>query len=240
MGIFASRRTSNKANIVLVHGFWADGSGWSKVIPMLQAQGHFVIAEQNAATSLADDVATTRQILAELEGPTVLVGHSYGGFVISEAANDAPGVVGLVYISAFVLDEGETLFSSGAQFPPLEVFQHLLISARGFAWIDPDFFPQNFTNDLDPAQARILAAAQVPPNASIFNTTAGRPAWKSLPSWSLFGSEDRMIHPDQHRWMAKRSKATAREISASHVPFLSHPDEVAQIILEAANEAVPA
>ena len=210
------------------------------MIPTLQAQGHFVIAEQNAVTSLADDVATTRQILAELEGPTILVGHSYGGFIISEAANDAPGVAGLVYISAFILDEGETLLSSGAQFPPLEVFQHLLISAHGFAWIDPDVFPQNFANDLDPAQARILATAQVPPNASILNTVAGRPAWKSLPSWSLFGSEDRMIHPDQHRWMAKRSKATAREISASHVPFLSHPDEVAQIILEAANGAVTA
>src|SRR6266480_703102 len=207
MGIFASKRTTNKANIVLVHGFWADGSGWSKVIPTLQAQGHFVIAEQHGLTSLA---------------------------------TDAPGVVGLVYISAFILDEGETLLGSGAQFPPLEVFQHLLVSAQGLAWIDPDFFPQNFANDLDPAQARILAAAQVPPNASIFETKAGRPAWKSLPSWSLFGSEDRMIHPEQHRWMAQRSKATAREISASHVPFLSHPDEVAHIILQAANEAVPA
>ena len=101
-----------------------------------------MIAEQNAATFLADDVATTRQILAELEGPTLLVGHSYGGFVISEAANDAPGVVGLVYISAFILDEGETLLGSGAQFPPLEVFQHLLVSAQGLAWIDPDFFPR--------------------------------------------------------------------------------------------------
>jgi pimeloyl-ACP methyl ester carboxylesterase len=240
MGIFASKRTTNKANIVLVHGFWADGSGWSKVIPTLQAQGHFVIAEQNGLTSLADDVTTTRQILAELEGPTLLVGHSYGGFVISEAATDAPGVGGLVYISAFILDEGETLLGSGAQFPPLDVFQHLLVSARGLAWIDPDFFPQNFANDLDLEQARTLAASQVPPTASIFETKAGRPAWKSLPSWSLFGSEDRMIHPQQHRWMAQRSKATAREISASHVPMLSHPDEVAHIILQAANEAVPA
>jgi pimeloyl-ACP methyl ester carboxylesterase len=133
------------------------------VIPTLQAQGHFVIAGQHALTSLADDVATTRQILAEVEGPTLLVGHSYGGFVISEAATDGPGVVGLVYISAFILDEGETLLSSGAQFPPLDVNQHLLVSARGLAWIDPDFFPQNFANDLDPAQARILAATQMPP-----------------------------------------------------------------------------
>jgi pimeloyl-ACP methyl ester carboxylesterase len=163
MGIFASKRTSNKANIVLVHGFWADGSGWSKVIPMLQAQGHFVIAVQNALTSLADDVATTRQILAEVEGPTLLVGHSYGGFVISEAATDAPRVVGLVYISAFILDEGETLLGSGAQFPQLDVFQHLLVSAQGLTWIDPDVYPQYFTNDLDPAQARVLAAAQMPP-----------------------------------------------------------------------------
>jgi pimeloyl-ACP methyl ester carboxylesterase len=239
MGIFASKRTSNKANIVLVHGFWADGSGWSKVIPMLQAQGHFVIAVQNALTSLADDVATTRQILAEVEGPTLLVGHSYGGFVISEAATDAPGVVGLVYISAFILDEGETLLGSGTQFPQLDVFQHLLVSAQGLTWIDPDVYPQYFANDLDPAQARILATTQVPPNGSIFQTKAGRPAWKSLPSWSLFGSEDRMIHPDQHRWMAQRSKATAREISASHVSLLSHPDEVARIILQAANTAVP-
>ena len=138
-----------------------------------------------------------------------------------------------------MLDEGETLLGSGAQFPPLDVFGHLLVSAQGLAWIDPDFFPQNFANDLDPVEARALAASQVPPKASIFETKAGRPAWKSLPSWSLFGSEDRMIHPDQHRWMAQRSRATAREISASHVPFLSHPDEVARIILQAANTDSP-
>jgi pimeloyl-ACP methyl ester carboxylesterase len=239
MGIFAQKRTANKANIVLVHGFWADGSGWSKVIPTLQEQGHFVVAGQHAHTSLADDVAATRQLLAELEGPTLLVGHSYGGFVISEAATSAPGVVGLVYISAFILNEGETLLSSGAQFPPLEVFQHLLISGQGLAWIDPDVFPQNFANDIDPVEARALAVAQGPPNASIFNTIAGQPAWKALPSWSLYGTEDRMIHPDQHRWMAQRSKVTAREISSSHVPFLSHPEEVTHIILEAANTVVP-
>ena len=240
MGIFASKHTTNKANIVLVHGFWADGSSWSKVIPTLQAQGHFVLAEQEALSSLAEDVATTRQILAELEGPTLLVGHSYGGFVISEAATDVPGVVGLVYIAAFILDEGETLLGSGANFPPLDVFGHLLVSQQGLAWIDPDVFPQNFANDLDLEQARVLAASQVPPNGSIFQTKAGRPAWKSLPSWSLFGSEDRMIHPDQHRWMAQRSKATAREVSSSHVPMLSHPDEVAHIILQAASTVVPA
>jgi pimeloyl-ACP methyl ester carboxylesterase len=240
MGIFASKRTTNKANIVLVHGFWADGSGWSKVIPRLQSEGHFVIAGQHGLTSLADDVATTRGILAELDGPTLLVGHSYGGFVISEAANEAPGVVGLVYISGFMLDEGETLLSSGANFPQLEVFQHLLVSARGLAWIDPDVFPQNFANDLDPEQGRVLATAQMPPSASIFETKAGRPAWKSLPTWSLFGSEDRMIHPAQHRWMAERSKATTREISASHVPFLSHPDEVIQIIVQAASAVASA
>src|SRR2546425_10889010 len=125
MGIFASKRPSTKVNIVFVHGFWADGSGWSQVIPTLQAQGHFVIAEQNALTSLADDVATTRQILAELEGPTLLVGHSYGGFVVSGAANAAPGAVCLVHISAVILDEGETLSGSWSQVPPLGVFPDL-------------------------------------------------------------------------------------------------------------------
>src|SRR5258708_10778722 len=120
MGIFASKRPSNKANIVLIHGFWADGSGWRKVIRTLQTQGHFVIAGQHAHTCLADDVTATRHLLAELEGPTLLVGHSYGGLVISEAATSAPGVAGLVSISAFLLDEGETLLSSGAAFPPLE------------------------------------------------------------------------------------------------------------------------
>jgi len=116
MGIFGSKRTTNKANIVLVHGFWADGSGWCKVIPTLQAQGHFVVAGQHAHTSLADDVAATRHLLAELEGPTLLVGHSYGGFVISEAAPAAPAVAGLVYISAFLLDEGRPCSVPGLRF----------------------------------------------------------------------------------------------------------------------------
>src|SRR5258708_4005407 len=118
--------------------------------------------------------------------------------VISEAATSAPGVVGLVYISAFLLDEGETLLSSGAAFPPLEVFQHLLVTGQGLAWIDPDVFPQHFANDLDPVKARALAVAQVPPNASIFETKAGHPPCKSLPSCSLFASEDPMIHPEHH------------------------------------------
>ena len=142
-----------------------------------------MVAAQHANISLADDVVATRQLLAELEGPTLLVGHSYGGFVISETAKDAPGVVGLVYISAFILDEGETLLSSGANFPALEVFQHLLVTGQGVAWIDPDVYPQHFANDIAPVEARALAVSQVPPHASIFNTAAGQPAWKALPSW---------------------------------------------------------
>ena len=240
MGVFAGRLAPGKANIVLIHGIWADGSGWSQVIEKLQAQGHFVIAEQNPLTSLADDVALTRRIVSELEGPTILVGHSYGGFIISEAATNAPGVVGLVYIAAFALDEGETIVSAGSQFPPLEAYQHLLIDSQGFAWLDPDHFPQNFANDLDPAVARVLASAQAPAAASVLNTSAGSPAWKSLPSWYLVATKDRMIHPDQQRWMAKRSGATTREVEASHVPFLSQPDAVAAIILAAAETAVKA
>lgn len=238
MRIFAQRHPSNVANIVLVHGFWSDASGWRKIIPMLQAQGYFVIAVQNSLISLSDDVATTRRMLAELEGPTLLVGHAYGGFVISEAASGASEVVGLVYISAFMLDEGETILSLGNQFSPLEVYRHLLIDERGFAWIDPEAFPRYFADDIDLVEAQVLAVTQRPAAGSILNTRAGTPAWKKLPSWSLFGVHDRMVHPDQHHWMAQRSRATTYEIEASHVPHLSHPDEVAQVILTAAQKAM--
>lgn len=237
MGIFARNNAQQATNIVLVHGLWADGSSWRKVIPILQAQGHFVITVQNPLTSVADDVATTRRILAELEGPTILVGHSYGGFVISEAANNAPGVVGLVYIAAFAPDEGETLLSISAQFPPLEVYQHLLVDAQGFAWIDPAVFPRHFAADVEPTEAQVLAVSQVPVAANILDAKAAQPAWKSLSSWFLISANDQIIHPDAERKMARRMKATTREVSANHASLISHPAVVAELILTAAQAA---
>ena len=195
--------------------------------------------EQHGLTSLADDVAATRQLLAELEGPTLLVGHSYGGFVISEAATMRQEWWAWSISRPSSWMRGRRCSVPVPQFPPLEVFQHLLVTAQGLAWIDPDVFPQNFANDLDPVQARALAVSGAP-QCEYLRDESRAASMEIPPSWSLFGSEDRMIHPEQHRWMAQRSKATAREISASHVPFLSHPDEVAHIILQAANEAVPA
>ncbi len=137
-----------------------------------------------------------------------------------------------------MLDEGETILGLGNQFLPLEVYRHLLIDGRGFAWIDPEVFPRYFADDIDSVEARVLAVMQRPVAGSILNSRAGVPGWKKLPSWSLFGVNDRVIHPDQQRWMAQRSRATTHEIEASHVPHLARPDEVAQVILMAAQEAV--
>lgn len=240
MGIFAGRRAPHAANIVLVHGLWADGSSWSRVIPPLQAHGHFVVAAQNPLTSVDDDVAATQRILAELDGPTILVGHSYGGFVISAAANDAPGVAGLVYIAAFAPEEGETLLSIGGRFPPLGVNQHLLVDAQGVVWIDPEVFPQHFGSDVEPVAARTLAAAQKPAASGILSAQAGQPAWQGLPSWYLVASEDRMIQPEAERWMARRIKATTREVAASHAAMVSQPDVVADLILAAAQAVITA
>lgn len=240
MGIFDGRHAPHAASIVLVHGMWADGSSWSRVIPPLQAHGHFVVAAQIPLTSVADDVAATRRILAELNGPTILVGHSYGGFVISAAANDAARVAGLVFIAAFAPEKGETLLSLGGKFPPLEVNQHLLLDAQGFAWIDPEAFPPHFAGDVEPIAARAMAAAQKPAAHGILGTQAGRAAWQALPSWYLVASEDRMIRPEAERWMARRIKATTREVAASHAAMVSQPDVVADLILAAAQAVVAA
>ena len=233
MGMFVTKHTPHTANIVLVHGLWADGSIWRKVVPLLQTRGHFVIVVQNHLISVSDDVAATRRILTKLAGPTILVGHSYGGFVISEAANNAPEVVGLVYISAYAPDEEETIFSIGAPFSPMEVYQHLLVDTWGFVWVEPDVFPQYFADNVDPAEARIMAISQVPVAASILETKAAPPAWKLLPSWFLISTNDQIIHPDAERRMAQRLKATTRELLSDHASPISHPDVVAELILAA-------
>ena len=163
----------------LVHGAWADGSSWSKVIPLLQEEGYNVTAVQIPLTSLADDVAVTRRVLAMQNGPTILVGHSYGGVVITEAGANASNVVGLVYISAFAPDDGEVLGELNARMPAASGQANIRPDAYGFLWIDPQAFPESFAQDVDPVQARIMAAVQKPLSASIFGEKVTQAAWKT-------------------------------------------------------------
>jgi pimeloyl-ACP methyl ester carboxylesterase len=224
-----------KANVLLVHGAWVDGSSWNQVTAILQQRGHTVVAVQLPLTSLADDVAWTRHVLAErLQGPTVLAGHSYGGAVISGAATGFKNAIGLVFASAFAPDEGETLGGLGAKFPPPPGLAHTQPDSLGNLWFDPAAVPTNFAQDLPVAEARVLAAAQKPIAARAFTDPAGPPAWKTLPSWFLVSTQDRMINPDLERFMAARIHATTIEVRSSHASPASHPKEVAGLILAAA------
>lgn len=226
----------SKPNIVLVHGAWADGSSWSNVIPLLQEEGYNVTAVQIPLTSLADDVAATRRVIAMQNGPTILVGHSYGGVVITEAGANESNVTGLVYISAFAPDEGEFLSELNERMPVVLNPANLRPDSGGFLWIDPEAFPESFAQDVDPVQARVMSAVQKPISGSIFGERVNTAAWKSRPSWYLVSEDDRIINPDLERFMAER--IGAREvvsIPASHASLVSHPDEVAGLIMDAAN-----
>jgi pimeloyl-ACP methyl ester carboxylesterase len=230
-----SRGGRAKANVLLVHGAWADGSSWSRVISILQQQGHNVVVVQLPLTSLPEDVAWTRHVLADrLQGPTVLAGHSYGGAVISGAATGVPEVVGLVFVSAFAPDEDETLGELGSGFPPPPGLAHVQPDSLGFLWLDPAAFPDNFAQDIPVREARVLAAAQKPIAARSFTDPAGPPAWRTLPSWFLVSTRDRMINPDLLRFMAARIGATTVEVRSSHASPVSHPHQVARLILAAA------
>jgi pimeloyl-ACP methyl ester carboxylesterase len=224
-----------KAEVLLVHGAWVDGSSWDAVISILQRHGHRVVAVQLPLTSLADDVAWTRHVLAErLQGPTVLAGHSYGGAVISGAATGAKKAIGLVFASAFAPDEGETLGGLGALFPPPPGLAHTQPDSLGFLWFDPAAIPANFAQDIPVAQARVLAATQKPIAARCFPDRAGAPAWKTLPSWFFVSTHDRMINPDLERFMAARIGATTVQVPSSHASPASHPRHVAKLIMAAA------
>ena len=230
---------SGRPNIVLVHGAWADGSCWSGVIERLQEEGFQVRAPQFPLTSLADDVARLRQVLDFQGGPTILVGHSYGGQIITALGSDAPNVVGLVYIAAFGLDEGESLGALLSQGPVTPALAHLFTDSRGFGWLSEDDFVDHFAGDLEPTQARVLYAVQQPLASSAFTDVMGVPAWKSLPSWYLVAENDEALPPDAERQFAARMGATTVEVQASHVAMVSHPAEVAELVEKAA-EAVGA
>ena len=221
-------------NIVLVHGAWADGSCWSGVIERLQADGYNVTAPQFPESSLAADVARLRQVLHRQDGPTVVVGHSYGGQIMTALGTDAPNAAGLVYIAAFGLDEGESIGALAAQGPPTPALAHLDIDAAGFAWLPEEDFVKHFAADVDPVKARVMYAVQQPVAAAAFQDVMGVPAWKSLPTWFMVATADEAIPPEAERQFAARMGATTIELASSHVAMVSHPDEVAQLIETAA------
>jgi len=229
---------ADRPNIVLVHGAWADGSSWSAAIERLQAAGYRVIAPQFALTKLADDVARLRTVLARQDGPTIVAGHSYGGQIITALGEDAPNVVGLVYIAGFGLDEGETIGALQAQGPPTPAIAHLDIDEQGFAWLPEDDFVNHFAADVDPIKARVMYAAQQPLHASALDEVMGTPAWKTLPSWFLVAEGDQAIPADAERQFAARMGAATTEVPTNHVAMVSHPDDVVKII-ETAAAAVP-
>jgi pimeloyl-ACP methyl ester carboxylesterase len=224
-------------NIVIVHGAWADGSSWSAVIERLHADGYKVTAPQLPETSLADDVARVRHVLTRQSGPTILAAHSYGGQVITSLGTDAPNVVGLVYIAAFGLDEGESIGALLQQGPPTPAVANIDVDSQGFAWLPQDDFLSHFAADIDPVKAKVMYAVQQPLPLSTFDDVMGTPAWKSLPSWYLVAENDEVIPPDAERQFAQRMGADTIEVASGHCAMISHPEETHERIVTAANAA---
>ncbi len=216
-------------NVVLVHGAWADGSGWQGVYTLLKTKGYHVSIAQIPLTSLADDVTATERVLARQDGPTILVGHSYGGVVITEAGG-AANVAGLVYVAAFVPAKGESLLAmiAGGAPPPLQP------SKDGFLFFDPALFPQAFAGDLSAEQGTFMADAQVPVAHAAFNAPVTKVAWESKPSWYLLATDDHIVPAAAARAWAKRANASVVEVKASHAVFISRPADVAALIETAA------
>jgi pimeloyl-ACP methyl ester carboxylesterase len=225
---------SAPANVILVHGAWADGSSWSGVIERLQADGYHVTAPQFPLTALADDVARLRHVLGLQDGPAIVAGHSYGGQIITALGADAPNVAGLVYVAAFGLDQGESLGALLGQGPTPPALEHLFTDPQGFIWLPEDDFVKHFASGVDPARARVLHAVQQPLAGSSFTDVMGAPAWRSRPSWYMVATGDQAIPPDAERLFASRMGATTVEVPAGHLAMVSHPAEAAQLIARAA------
>jgi len=228
------KNQDSKTSIVLVHGAFADGSSWNKVIPLLEAEGFTVTAVQNPLKSLSEDVATTKRVLDAQKGDVVLVGHSYGGAVITEAAAGNSKVKALVYVAAFAPDAGETLGALGERFPAPPLGTAVVPDSAGFLYIDRAKVADVFANDLPKEEAALLAATQKPLAAAIFGEPLKAAAWKSIPSWYVVSTQDKAINPDLERFMAKRMGAKIKEVKASHVSFISNPSEIAKVIESAA------
>ena len=219
-------------NVVLVHGAWADGSSWAKVIPLLEAAGLRVVAVQNPLTSLQDDVAAVQRAIALQDGPVLLVGHSYGGAVITEAGTD-PKVAGLVYVAAFAPDAGQAVGELGKEFPPAPGGAEIRPDAGGFLMMTLKGIEEDFAQDLPKAERKILAATQGPTNGAAFGAKLTNAAWKTKPTWYVVAANDRMIAPDLERQFAKTMRAKTITVPSSHVPMLSHAQQVAKLIIEA-------
>jgi pimeloyl-ACP methyl ester carboxylesterase len=225
-------------NVVLVHGAWADGSGWEGVYRALRKKGFSVSVVQQPTISLRGDVEATKRVIATQNGPVILVGHSYGGAIITEAGTD-PKVVALVYIAGWIPDTGESVNSLiQEQIPPSAPVPPILPPQDGFLLLDRVKFPAAFAGDVDPDRAAFMADAQLPWGLEAVAATISEPAWKTKPSWSLVASEDRMIPPVAQRFMSNRAGATVVEVPGSHAVFVSQPEAVADLIVQAAREAI--
>jgi pimeloyl-ACP methyl ester carboxylesterase len=221
-------------NVVLVHGAFADGSGWRRVADILGKDGYTVTVVQEPLTSLADDAAATKRMIERVNAPLILVGHSYGGAVITQAGNE-PQVRGLVYIAAFQPDNGETLADLLKQKPPAA--NSLVPAGEGYLIVDPKAFHADFAADLPAEEANFMAISQVPINAAAIGTPITNAAWHNKPSWYAVATHDRMINPDLERTMAKRAGSDTIEVASSHAMFAAKPEDVARLIERAAKAA---
>ncbi|RKF31495.1 alpha/beta hydrolase [Paraburkholderia fungorum] len=221
-------------NVVLVHGYFADGSGWQAVSKILTHDGYKVSVVQEPETSFKDDIEATTRVVDAQDGPSILVGHSYGGAVITEAGNDAH-VSGLVYIAAFEPDANESLKDLTTKMPAAT--KAIKATDDGHLYLDPSRFHADFAADVPAAETAFMASSQVMPAVESFTAPVTQPAWKSKPSWAVVATADRTVNPDLERWMAKRANSTTIEVNSSHVAYLSHPAEIARLIEKAAVES---
>jgi pimeloyl-ACP methyl ester carboxylesterase len=234
LGLSGAASAEPVKNIVLVHGAFADGSGWRAVTDILQRDGYAVSIVQEPETSLADDAAATKRVIEQVNAPLILVGHSYGGAVITQAGNEQQ-VRGLVYIAAFQPDTGEALGGLLKQMPPAA--NSVIPAGEGYVIVDPKAFHADFAADLPAKEANFMAIAQVPISTSIFGTPIANAAWHNKPSWYAVATQDREINPDLERFMAKRAGSTTIEVKGSHAIYMSQPAAVAKLIEQAAKDA---
>jgi len=231
--VTAQSVTKGVKNIVLVHGAFADGSCWAKVISQLHAKGYNVIAVQNPLTSLKDDAAATKRAIDQMDGPVLLVAHSFGGIVLSEVGSD-PKVAGLLYVAAIVPEEGQSANAVNASMPTTGIEKKFLISQDGFVSLSVKAVNENFAPDVSPEERKLIFATQVPLAASAGEEKVLNPAWKTKKSWFIVAKKDAVINPDLERFKAKLIKATTIELNSSHVPMISQPNKVTSFIISAA------